>query len=150
MGLYKQILDEAKAAMIAKDSLRLNTLRGVKAAFTNELLAKPELGAELPDELALTIVRRLVKQRKDSIEQFQKGGREDLANAEAAELKVLESYLPAMIGSAEIKTIAERKIKELGVTDKTKLGQLIGAVMKEARGQADGGEVKKIVEALFQ
>jgi len=136
--------------MLAKDSVRLNTLKSIKAAFTNELLAKPKPEKELTDSEALAVIRRLVKQRKDSIEQFEKGGRQDLVKVERAELKILEIYLPAALGAGEIKKIAEKKKAELGITDRAKIGQLIGAVMKETKGQADGVEVKKIVDGLFE
>ncbi len=135
--------------MLAKETMRLNTLRGISAAITNELVAtKRKPDAELSDEEVLNVIRRQVKQRKDSIEQFRKGGREELAAAEEAEMKVLEAYLPQMMGKDEIKKIAEAKKAEMNA-DKSKMGVLMGAVMKELKGKADGADVKEVVEKLF-
>ena len=91
----------------------------------------------------------MVKQRQDSIEQFRAGNREDLASAEEAELNILKTYLPAQMSEEQIRAMAESKKAELGITDKTKIGILTGAVMKATGGQADGNVVKQIVESLF-
>ncbi len=136
--------------MKAKDEIRLLTLRSLLTAFTNELVStKRKPDETLADEEALTVVKRAVKQRKESIEQFQKGGRDDLAKGEEAELDILEKYLPEMIGKEEIEKIARAKKEELGVDDKSKMGILMGAVMKELKGQADGKDVKEVVDSLF-
>lgn len=103
----------------------------------------------LSDDETLTVIKRLVNQRRDSILQFRKGGREELARDEEAELAVLESFLPQMMGSEEIQKIAGAVKAKMGITDKSKMGQLIGAVMKETKGRADGALVKSIVERLF-
>lgn len=145
-----QIKEEIKKAMLARETVRLNTLRGLSAAFTNELVAKgmkPQ--EELPDDACLAVIKRLVKQRKESIEQFKAGNRQDLVDAEASELSILETFLPQMMSQDDIRKIAEAKKTEMGITDKTKLGMLIGAVLKETKGQADGGDVKMVVESLF-
>lgn len=149
MPIVKDINTEIPEAMRAKDSARLLALRNLKAAFVTEGISLKKVG-ELTDDEALAVIKRSVKQRKDSIEQFRKGGREELAKAEEAELKVLQSYLPAQMPEAEVRKIAEAVKAKLGVTDKSKLGQLIGAVLKETKGKADGGVVKKIVESLFE
>jgi uncharacterized protein YqeY len=150
MSLQIQIKEEIRKAMLARDSVRTNTLKGLSAAFTNELVAKGRKPQEeLNDEEAITVVKRAVKQRKDSIEQFTKGGREDLAADEKAELIILETYLPATMSKEDIKKVAEKKKAELNITDKAKLGMLIGAVAKELKGQADGGDIKEVVESLF-
>lgn len=150
MSLQTQIQEDIKKAMIAKDSVKLTTLRGVSATFTNEILAKKVAGNALPDADAVTIIKRLVKQRKDSIEQFEKGGRADLVANEKAELAVLEEYLPKMMSRDEIKKIAVAVQKKTGIADKTKMGQLMGAVIKETKGMADGADVKAVVEELFK
>lgn len=150
MTLQQQIRDGIKQAMLAKDSVRLNVLRGLVSAFTNELVAqkrKPQ--EELNDEEALNVIKRSVKQRKDSIDQFRAGGREDLVASEEAELAVLQTFLPATMSKDAIRAIAEKKKVELGVTDKSKMGVFMGAVMKELKGQADGADVKEVVESLF-
>ena len=151
MSLTKDIDTKIVEAMRARDSVRLTALRGMKAAFVNELVALKRASDEsLTDDEAVAVVKRLVKQRKDSIEQFRKGGREELAAAEEVELRVLETFLPQMMSEDAIHAIAEKKKAELGITDKSKLGQLIGAVMKETKVLADGGMVKRIVESLFE
>lgn len=150
MSIFKDIQTQIVEAMRAKDAVRVNTLRGIKAACVNELVAKRRKPEEtLSDEEIVTVIRRLVNQRKDSIEQFRKGGREELAEAEETELKILERYLPAQMSEDEIRKIAEVVKAKLGVSDKGKLGQFIGAVMKECKGRADGGLVKKVVEESF-
>lgn len=136
--------------MKAKDTLRLSVLRGLITAFTNELVAKGKKPDEtLDDESVLAVIRRGVKQRKDSIEQFEKGGRKDLADKEKAELQILETYLPQMMSKDDIRAKASALKEKLAITDKSKMGQFIGALMKELKGAADGGEVKEVVESLF-
>jgi len=148
--LHKQIKEEIKIALLAKDTVRLNVLRGLLAAFTNELVAtkrKPQ--EELSDEEIIAVIRRAVKQRKDSIDQFRKGGREELATAEEDELKILETYLPKMMSKEDVKKKVFEMKEKLGIADKSKIGQLIGATMKELNGAADGADVKEAAESLF-
>ena len=135
--------------MRAKDAILLSTIRGLLTAFTNEMIAKGLNDEFLTDEQVITIIKRQVKQRNEAIEQFTKGSRNDLADKEKLELEILKKYLPEEMSEGDIKAIAEKKKAELNVTDKTKLGVLVGAVMKETKGKADGNVVKKIVEALF-
>lgn len=150
MPLIDTISKQMTEAMRAKDSARLTALRNLKAAFGNELIAlKRSTNDALTDEEALAVIRRLAKQRKDSIEQFRKGGREELAQAEEAELGVLEAYLPQLMSENDIRVIVEKKKAELAVTDKSKIGLLMGAIMKDTKGRADGTAVKRIVESLF-
>lgn len=151
MDTYNLIQNQIPEAMRAKDQVRLTTLRGVLAAFTNEAVAlkrKPQ--DKLSDAEAITVIRRLVKQRKDSMEQFEKAGRKDLVENEAAELKILEEFLPAQMSEEKIREIILKKKEEMGITDKSKMGIFMGAVMKETAGQADGILVKKIVEEILE
>jgi len=148
--LHKQIKEGIKIALLSKDSIRLSVLRGLLAAFTNELVAtkrKPQ--EELSDEEVIAVIKRTVKQRKDSIDQFRKGGREDLASSEESELKILETFLPKMMSKEDVKKKAIEVKEKLGITDKSKIGQLTGATMKELKGMADGTDVKEAVESLF-
>lgn len=150
MSLQKDIQGKIKEAMFAKDSVRLTVLRGLVSAFTNELVAtgkKPQ--DELSDEGVLMVIKRAVKQRKDSIDQFTKGNRLDLVENENAELKILETFLPQMMSREEIKKIAEAKKAELGITDKAGMGKFMGTLMKEFAGKADGNDVKVIIEEIF-
>ena len=144
--MQEKIQNQIVSAMRARDNIRLITLRGVSAAFTNELVSKGKKPNEiLDDESALAVIRRLVKQRRDSIEQFEKGGRKELADNERAEMKILEEFLPAQMSEEKVREI----IMNLKATQNDK-GKLIGAVMKETAGQADGSMVKRIVEDLLK
>lgn len=150
MSLHEQIKGEVKEAMKAKDAVRLSVVRNMISAFTNEMVATGKTPQDLLDDAGvLKVIKRLSNQRKDSIEQFEKGGRPELAENEKAELVVLEKYLPTLMSHDEIKKIALAKKEALGVTDKSKAGQLTGAIMKELAGKADGGDVKAVVDELF-
>lgn len=136
--------------MMAKDSVKLETYRGMVAAFTNELVAKNRKPSEmLEDSEALTVIARLCKQRKDSIEQYGKGGRDDLVKEETAQLRILETYLPPMLEKSEVEKVARAKKEELRIIDATKKGMLMSALMKDLKGKADGGVVKEVVDSLF-
>ena len=148
--LHEQIKGGIKEAMMAKDSVRLETLRAMVSAFMNDLVAKGKKPQEmLSDEEALAVITRLAKQRKDSIEQFKAGGREDLVEVEQAQLSVLEKYLPTMMEASEVEKVARAKKDELGITDATKKGMLMSALMKDLKGKADGTVVKNVVDSLF-
>lgn len=148
--LHETIKEELKTAMKAHDDAKLRTVRSMLTAFTNELVATGKKPQEMLDDAGvLGVVKRLAKQRKESIVQFEAAGRTDLADTEKAELAILESYLPQMMSREELTPIVEAKMKELGVTDKSKMGVLIGALMKELQGKADGKDVKDVVESLL-
>ncbi len=148
--LTAQIRADMVEAMKAKDELRRDTLRGALSAFTNELVAKGRKPTdELSDQEALTVLKRLAKQRKDSVEQFTAGGRPELAEKESKEFSIIEKYLPQTVGRPEIEKVARAKMTELGVTDASGAGKLMGAVMKEFAGTANGSDVKEVVASLF-
>lgn len=150
MSLHEQIKGEMKTAMLAKDTIKLSVVRNIVSAVTNELVATGKTPQEILDDTGvLKVIKRLAGQRKDSIEQFEKGGRPELAESERVELVILEKYLPAQMSREEIKKVATAKKESLGVTDKTKAGQLTGAIMKELAGKADGNDVKAVVDELF-
>jgi uncharacterized protein YqeY len=150
MTKQETIKEEIKNAMRAKDAPRLEVLRGVASAFTNELVAQKKTPQEpLDDASATNVLKRLVKQRKDSIEQFTSGGRPELAEKEAYELSVLETFLPSMMTREEIEKIAKETLSQLGAVDKSKMGVIIGSVMKACKGMADGNDVKAVVESLL-
>ena len=145
--IQAQVKEETIAAMKAKDSLKVETLRGLTSAFTNELVAtKKKPTDELPDEDALNVIRREVKKRKEAAEAFEKGGRADSAEKERQEQAILEVYLPAQMSEEEVLKVVEAKKAELGVTEKKDMGRLMGAVMTELKGKADGGVVKAAVD----
>ena len=135
--------------MIAKDSNKTMVLRGIAAEIQKELLAKGSFATEGTDEETLAAVKKLVKQRKDSIDQFVKGGRPELAETEQTELAILQVYLPAAMPKAEILKVAIAKKAEMGVTDKSGAGKLIGAISKELKGKAEGSDIKEVVDGLF-
>ncbi len=150
MSQHENIKTELKTAMKAKEATRLTVIRGMLTAFTNELVATGKTPQDtLDDDVVMTVIKRLAKQRKDSIEQYEAAGRQELADTEKEELAILEGYLPQMMSQDEIRPIAQAKQAELGIEDKSKMGVLIGAVIKECAGKADGGDVKAVVEALF-
>jgi uncharacterized protein len=150
MSLHEDIRASLKTAMKAKEAVKLRTIRGMLTAFTNELVATNRTPQDmLSDEETLTVIKRLAKQRKESILQFEANGREDLAVLEKEELSILEEYLPQLMTKEQIRPLAEAKKIELGIEDKSKVGILIGTLMKELAGKVDGSDVKSVVEDLF-
>ncbi len=148
--LHQQIKNGIKEAMLAKNNVLLETLRSMVAGFTNELVAKSRKPNEmLSDGDAIAVITRLSKQRKDSIEQYKKGNRQDLVKEEEAQLAILETYLPKLMDKSEIEKIAKSKKVELGIEDASKKGMLMQALMKDLKGKADGGIVKEVVDSLF-
>lgn len=147
MSLQQSMRADMMEAMKAKEEVRLRVLRSLVTLFTQELTATKRTPQDsLTDEEVLGLIRRSLKQRIDAASQFRTGKREDLAVIEDEEAKVLETYLPAMIGKDEIKKIVDAKIVEMKVTDKSGMGKLIGAVMAELKGKADGKDVKEVIE----
>ncbi len=147
---HSELKEAIKTAMKDRDAVRLSVLRGVSAAVTNELVSKGKMPTdEISEEDLMAVIRRGAKQRKDSIEQFTAGGRADLAEGEQAELAILESLLPAQMSREEITKAATEKAAQMGVTDKSKANQLMGMLMKDLKGKADGTLVKEVVDGLF-
>jgi hypothetical protein len=138
------------AAMKAKEPVKLAVMRGLIVACTNELVSKgrgPD-GVLTEDEV-LSVIVRASKQRKDSIEQFEAGGRPELAESEKAELDVLTALLPAQMSKTDVEAAAKAKAADMGIADKTGANQLMGALMKDLKGKADGTMVKEVVDGLF-
>lgn len=137
-------------ALRAHDEVRLRTLRSLVTMMTNEVVAKKHKPDEfLVDEDALTVMKRASSQRKDSIEQFEKAGRNELAAPEKLELAIIESYLPQMMSREEILPIAKAKMAEMGISSKADAGKFTGTLMKELKGKADGSDVKAVVDSLL-
>jgi len=148
--LHEEIKGTLKEAMKARDEVRLRTVRSMLTAFMNELVATGKKPQEMLDDAGvLAVIKRLAKQRKDSIEQFEAAGRNELAQVEKDELAVLETYLPTLMSRDAIRPIAAAKIAELGAVDKSKMGLLVGALMKDLGGKADGADVKAVIEELL-
>ncbi len=149
MSLFQTIGDQLKEAMKSGDTARRDTLRLLQSAVKNAAIDKRKPAAEFSDEEIVEVIRRMVKQRKDSIEQYRAGGREDLAAQEQAELELLSGYLPASMPEAELRAIVEETIKETGATSKGDMGKVMGAAMKKVTGRATGDEVRAVVESLL-
>lgn len=150
MSLSTDLRESLKVAMKAKDEAKLRTVRSIITACTNELVATNRTPQDiLPDEEVLAVIKRLAKQRKESIVQYEGANRPELAEPEKEELAILESYLPKLMSVEAIRPIAEAIKAELNITDKGKSGMLVGAIMKKLQGQADGGDVRSVVESLF-
>lgn len=146
--MQEKIKAEIKPAMIARDTVRLGTLRMMIAAFTNELVSQGRPPTEpLSDEDCMKVIKRLSKQRKDSIEQFTAGGRPELADDERAELAIIEGFLPTQMTEAEIEKKVAAKLA-VSPLDPTKKGQFIGMMMKELGDTADGAIVKAVIDRL--
>lgn len=150
MTSHESIKAELKEAMKAKEAVRLRVVRGLLTAFMNELVSTGRTPQDLlVDDEVMAVIKRAAKQRKESITQYEAADRPELAAPEKEELVVLESYLPQMMSIEEITPVVIAKKAELGINDKSKMGMLVGAVMKELAGKADGGDVKTAVEAQF-
>lgn len=150
MSIHSDIKEEIKEAIRVRDRERLMALRSMIAEFNNEIIAKGgDREKSLSDEEAQEIIFRLVKQRRDSIEQFERAERDDLAQTERQELSVLEKYLPEQMSEDEIEKFLKEKIKKLKITDRSKIGQLLGTTMKELKGKVDGRVVKRVAEKIL-
>jgi uncharacterized protein YqeY len=137
-------------ALRAKDQVTLRTYRSLASAMTNEVVAKKRKPDEfLTDEEAFTILKRASNQRKDSIQQFEAGGRPELAIPEKEELAVIDALLPEQMSRKQVEEVVKAKMAELGVTDKSEAGKLTGAIMGQLKGKADGGLVKEVVDSLL-
>jgi len=149
-SLQQKISDDLKDAMRNREALRLETIRSIKTAFTNELVTlKRTPQDELEDNEALTVIKRLHKQRIEASDQFKAAGRDDLADKEAAEAEILATYLPQQMSDSELEALVTETLSELDITDKSKMGIAIGAVVKKADGKADGKRVQaEIVKQL--
>jgi uncharacterized protein YqeY len=146
--MQEKIKVALKAAMMAKESDKVMVLRGISAAFTNELVSQGRPPQEpLSDDDCMKVIKRLAKQRKDSIDQFIAGGREDLADGEKAELAIIETFLPAQMSEAEIESKVKAKLAESPI-DPSKKGMFVGTMMKELGSNADGALVKQVIDRL--
>ena len=150
MLLHEQIKNNIKEAMKSGDKVRLEVMRGLVTAFTNESVAKGKTPQDmLSDPDALTVITRLSKQRKDSIDQFTKGGRMDLVEEEQKQLDILSEFLPKLMERSEVEEFVKNKISEMGAVDTTKKGMFMATLMKDLKGKADGAMVKEVVDILF-
>jgi uncharacterized protein YqeY len=149
MTLYEQVSQDLKEAMKTKDAFRRDTLRLLQSALKNEAIEKRVSPEALSDEEVLAVVKRLVKQRRDSIEQYQSGGRMDLAEKEQSELALLSGYLPESLPAAELERIVREALEAGGFSEKAQFGAAMGAAMRAVSGRAGGDEVKAAVERIL-
>jgi len=145
-----ELKEAMKTAMKNKEATKLTVVRGLISACQNEAVAKGK-GPDgvLTEDEVLSVLTRAAKQRKDSIAQFEAGGRPELAEGEKAELAIIQSMLPAQMSHDEIVAAAKAKAQELGVADKTGANKLMGMLMKDLKGRADGNDVKAVVDGMF-
>ena len=147
--LHQTIKDNIKEAMKSGDKVRLEVMRGLVTAFTNELVATSRTPQDfLSDEEVIKVITRSAKQRKDSIEQFTKGSRMDLVKDEEAQLAILEEFLPKLMDRSEVEEFVKSKIAEIG-GDVSKKGMIMATLMKDLKGKVDGAMVKDVVDKLF-
>ena len=148
MSLKDRISDEIKAAMKAKDKVRLETVRSIKKVIIEkESLLRASGQTKLTETQELEVLTQLAKQRKDAIAQYTQAGREDLAEKEAAELTIIQAYLPAQLSDAEIEAIIDDLIAKTGAASPKDMGKVMGPAMKELKGRADGAKVQAVVKA---
>jgi uncharacterized protein YqeY len=136
LSIYESINEQMKAAMLAKDSARLSALRNIRAAFLTEM--KKSNAKDLPDPSCIDLLRRLEKQRKESIDAFEKGGRPEQAAAERAELGVIGEFLPKLADEATTKAWVEEAIRSTNAAEPGDVGKVMGALMKAHKGEVDG------------
>ena len=146
MALHEQLTTDLKNAMRSRDTTKVSVIRLLKSAITYEEKNK---GTTLDDEGIEEIIARQAKQRRESIEQFQKGQRQDLADKELAELKELQAYLPEQMSLDDIRSIALEIISELNASGIEDKGRVMGAIMPKVKGKADGAAVNQLITTLL-
>ena len=147
MSLKDQIFSDLKEAMKSKEQDKLRVLRSLKAKMMEKEIAERSGGeATLTDEQALQVLTKAAKQRKESIDQFVQGGREDLAENERVELAIIEAYLPEMMSEEEVRAIVKQKIQAMGANGPQDMGKVMGPLMGQLKGKADGSLVSRLVK----
>ncbi|MEK9151537.1 MAG: GatB/YqeY domain-containing protein [Patescibacteria group bacterium] len=149
MTLYETVGTHLKEAMKSGDTLRRDTLRLLQSAIKNVAIEKRKAPAEFSDSEVEDVIRRMVKQHKDSIEQYRAGNRADLAEKEEAESTLLSAYLPQAMPEEALRALIESALKGSGMTAKAQMGQAMGVAMKRVAGRASGDDVRRIVETLL-
>ena len=150
MSLFDQVSEDIKKAMLAKDKVALDALRGIKKEFLEAKTAKGSDG-ELHDDRALQILQKMVKQRKESAEMFTQAGRAELAAEELAQCKIIEQYLPAMLSEDELTAVLKEIIAQVGATGPQDMGKVMGVATKQLAGKAEGKAINmKVRELLAQ
>ena len=147
MSLKDTIGEDIKAAMKAKDKIRLQTVRSIKKALLEKEVELRAKGKDsLTEEQEIELLAQQAKQRRDSIEQYRQGGRDDLANQEAQELAIIETYLPEQLSEEELSAILDEIITEVEAKNAKDLGKEMGTAMKKLKGKADGKKIQEMVK----
>ena len=146
----QQFQEDLKQSMLAKNGLKTSVLRLLLSAINYYEIQKGGAGYQASEEDVLAVLQKEVKQRRDSIEQYGAGNRQDLADKEQKELEILQTYLPAQMGGEEIRQLVKQAITDTGATAMTDMGKVMGALMPKVKGKADGGLVSKIVKEELQ
>ncbi|GHT01818.1 aspartyl-tRNA amidotransferase subunit B [Bacteroidia bacterium] len=148
MNLFDTVSNDIKTAMLAKDKVRLEALRGVKKEFLEAKTAKGADG-DLSDETAVKIIQKMVKQRKDSAQIYTEQNRPELAEKELAEVAVLEDYLPKQLSSAELEAAIQAIIAQVGATSAKEMGKVMGVATKSLAGKTEGRLISEAVKRLL-
>ncbi|MBW2274453.1 MAG: GatB/YqeY domain-containing protein [Deltaproteobacteria bacterium] len=147
MSIALDVSEQMKEAMKAKDKIRVTALRSIRASLLNEM--KKDNSTDLPDETSITLLRRLEKQRGESIEAFEKAGRTEQVEAERGELAVIREFLPSLADEAATRAWVQEAIDASGAGSPGDVGRVMGALMKAHKGEIDGGLAKKIASELL-
>ncbi|MCQ6266275.1 GatB/YqeY domain-containing protein [Fictibacillus sp. WQ 8-8] len=143
MSLLDRLNQDMKQAMKDKNKQKLSVIRMLKASLQNESI---KLGHDLNEEEELTVLAREMKQRKDSLQEFEKAGRNDLADALKDEIVIITDYMPEQLSEEEVKDIVLAAIEQVGAVSKADMGKVMGAVMPKVKGKADGALVNRLVQ----
>ncbi|TVY09657.1 GatB/YqeY domain-containing protein [Paenibacillus cremeus] len=146
MSLSEKLNDDMKLAMKSQDKFKLSVIRMVRAAIKNIEIDQRKT---LDDQEVLDVLNREIKQRKDSLQEFEKAGREDLAENLKAELVILMEYMPQQLSEEEVKAIVQQTIQEVGASSKADMGKVMTALMPKVKGRADGKTVNTFVQQLL-
>jgi len=141
----KTLMDDIKSAMKAKDQVALTTLRALKSAIKNSAIEKGGADAELDEAENMAVIRKQIKQRQDSITQFEDAGRSELADKEKAEIVILEKYLPTPLTDEEISSLVAEAVSEAGASSKADMGKVMKLAQEKANGRADGKVLSGLV-----
>jgi uncharacterized protein YqeY len=148
MSLKDRISEDIKNAMKAKDKIRLETVRSIKKVLLEkEVSVRPQGQESLTESQEIEVLAQQAKQRRDSIEQYRQAGREDLAEKEAQELAIIEEYLPGQLSDEEVGAVVDEIIAQTGATSVKDMGKVMGPVMQQLKGRADGQKIQAVVKA---
>ncbi|MFP4975594.1 GatB/YqeY domain-containing protein [Paenibacillus sp. CN-4] len=147
MNLSERLNEDMKQAMKSKDKFALSTIRMVRSTIKN---LEIDLKRDLDDSEVLDILSREIKQRKDALQEFEKAGRDELAESTRAEIEIIQKYLPEQLSEEELKVIVQQTIQETGASSKSEMGKVMSALMPKIKGRADGKLVNQTVQQFLQ